>query len=288
MPRRLHVTAHMFPAVLDRHLAWMQLANRRPTTITARRRALQRLARHFAPADPMTLTCEQLATWQSTRVLTPIAMSCEVAHIRSFYAWAVDHSHLDAAPTRLLVSPHVLRGVPRPMSEAKVADAVLNAPPRVRAMLVLASWAGLRACEIAGLQRGDVHDQADPPVMVVTGKGGKARVVPLSAFVLDELHRYGLPVRGSVFPRGDGQPGPNRAGRISDLCNDYLRSIGIPDTFHSLRHRFGTQLYQGTQDIRLVQDMLGHSNPSTTALYAAWDREKAADAVARLPQLVVR
>jgi integrase len=164
--------------------------------------------------------------------------------------------------------------------------AVASAPPRVRPWLVLAGWAGLRAKEIALLRRETVLDTATPPVILVAAdatKGHRERIVPASPFVLAELRTAGLPRAGWVFPRRDGRPGPLAPWTVSHLANRHLRESGTAATLHQCRHRFATVLYQQTHDLRLVQELLGHVSPETTALYSAYDRAGAADAVNKLP-----
>ena len=100
--------------------------------------------------------------------------------------------------------------------------------------------------------------------------------------MLDELRLAGLPRNGYAFTRHDGAPGPNQPWLVSHLANACLREAGSAARFHDLRHRFATQLYQATRDIRLVQELLGHASPSTTAVYAAYDRAGAAAAVEAL------
>jgi integrase len=162
-----------------------------------------------------------------------------------------------------------------------------HASRRVRPWLVLAAWAGLRACEISGLRRENVLDSAVPPVLLVARdatKGSRERLLPLSPFLLAELQLAGMPSSGYVFRRHDGHPGPNRPWRISQLCNQCLHECGVQATLHQLRHRYGTQLYQSSgHDLRLTQDMLGHASPATTSVYAAWDRAGATAAVDALP-----
>jgi integrase len=120
--------------------------------------------------------------------------------------------------------------------------------------------------------------------MIVTGKGGNQRTVPLHSKVIDALAM--LPPDDEamyVLPRFDGWKDRHLApGRVSSMINEYLHSMGIPDTAHSLRHRFGTDVYRASQDIRLTQDLLGHSSPITTAIYAAADVSKAAAIVSGL------
>jgi integrase len=182
--------------------------------------------------------------------------------------------------------PRVGRRLPRPISEADLFTALRQAPPRIRPLLVLAAWAGLRAKEIARLRRQHVLDTARPPVLLVVHdatKGRSERIVPLSDFVLGELRLHGLPASGWMFSRHDGAPGPNTPHMISLLCNQHLHDCGIAATLHQLRHRFGTVAYAASHDLRMVQELLGHADPQTTALYTAYDQADAARVVQALP-----
>jgi integrase len=102
--------------------------------------------------------------------------------------------------------------------------------------------------------------------------------------VVAEIEKAGLPQRGWwCWPRIDGQPGPNQPHRVSQLLNDYLHAHGISETPHQLRHWFGTTTMAASHDLRIVQELLGHASPSTTAGYVAWDTAAAAAAAAALP-----
>ncbi len=118
------------------------------------------------------------------------------------------------------------------------------------------------------------------------GKGSKERVLPLQPRVLAELQAYGLPRRGPVFTmydaRGNWTSRPINAARVSAACNLYLQEVRAGATLHQLRHYFATALYQTTQDLRLVQEALGHSSPNVTAIYAAFDTSKTAGAMAQV------
>jgi len=71
---------------------------------------------------------------------------------------------------------------------------------------------------------------------------------------------------------------------VSRLCNDHLHSIGIPHTLHSLRHRYGTQVYRASgRDLRLTQELMRHKTPVSTALYTWVDPAEGAAVVAKLP-----
>jgi integrase/recombinase XerC len=178
-------------------------------------------------------------------------------------------------------TPKLPRRVPRPAVDAELLQAITTAPRRVRLMLVLAGFEGLRAIELARLDRADILDTAQPPVMILRGKGARERVVPLSAPVLAEIRRYQPPHNGPVFERGDGQHGHNTGSRISQIVSEYLRDNRFTFTLHQARHRFATSVYRDTRDLRLVQELLGHSSPQSTAIYTAFASRAAEDAVRR-------
>jgi integrase/recombinase XerC len=259
----------------------MRLRGLSPATITQRRRSLTRLE-HALHKPLLEATERDLTRWQEHLTGSPRYLANQLANCASFYGWASDADLIPTNPARKLVRPKVPKGVPRPIAEERLTMAIAGAPADVRCWLVLGAYAGLRAGEMARLQRQDVLDTAKTPVLIVDGKGGKQRVVPASPRVLFELRAYGMPSRGLIFRRRDGRPGAPTPARVSQLVNGYLHDIGIEDTGHSARHRFGTLTYQESKDLRLVQALLGHSDPGTTAGYAAFAQETAARVVAAL------
>jgi integrase len=126
-----------------------------------------------------------------------------------------------------------------------------------------------------------------PPVLLVTcetSKGGfRERCIPLSRFVLEEIRAAQLPNSGYAFRRMDGHSGPLQPWLVSQLVNRHLHGLGLAATMHSMRHRMLSQAYQGTLDLRLVQDLAGHADPRTTSGYAAYASESAVKAVEGLP-----
>lgn len=267
------------------HLAWLRMRGLSPRTVYDRSCALARM-RAALPVPLLDATPADLAAWRAALVLSDQAVACYTSHARSFYAWALDEGLVSVNPAVGLPVPRRGRRLPRPVAEDDLLTALASAPDRVRPWLVLAAWCGLRAKEIAYLRREDVLDHARPPVLLVTeqaAKGGRERMVPMPPFVVAELRAARLPLAGYVFPRADGRPGPNQPWLVSRLACDALHSAGVPATLHQLRHRYGTQIYAATRDIRVTQELLGHQSVSTTAGYAAYDRGGAAGAAESLP-----
>jgi integrase/recombinase XerC len=199
--------------------------------------------------------------------------------LHSFYLWAIMEELTTNDPTARIRRPKMRRTLPRPIRDDDLALALGQASPEMKAMLLLAAYAGLRCQEIAGLECQDVFDTAPPKLRIVQGKGGHERVVPLHPEVLDALTRV-MPRAGPIFRRGwgNGYSPP----RVSKEIGQYFAGLGIDATAHQLRHWFGTNVYAASHDIRLTQELMGHVSPNTTAGYVAWAVQDAAETVAGL------
>lgn len=255
--------------VVERHLEWMKRRGLSRNAMLYRRHSLRRL-REWTGKPVLELTRQDLEEWQVVRSarVSRQTMHGEASNVRNFFRWACHVEQLvEVDPSAVLILPKVPKRVPRPMAEEDLGRALEGADWHMAAAIALAAFGGLRAAEIAGLTWREVTFGEDPCIRLV-GKGDKERVVPMSA----GLARYLLacPHRtGPVVPRRDGGLGHNQPHRVSQLVNQYLHGVGIPDTLHTLRHRFATQAYRATRDLRAVQELMGHSSPNTTAGYAA-------------------
>lgn len=282
---RLHAGIPSLDAMIARHLEHLRLRGLASSSVYQRRRGLIRLAAAL-PVSLLDADAAMLAAWRAGLTVGERAVGTYISDVRQFYGWALAEGLIEDDPAVKLVVPRRGRSLPRPIGEDELFDALAEAPRRVRPWLVLAAWAGLRAKEIAFLRRDRVLDTATVPSLLIAGdatKGRDERIVPLSEFALHELRWYGLPASGWVFRRHDGQAGPNHPHQVSHLANAFLHSMGIAETLHQLRHRFGTETYRASRDLRAVQEMMGHRLPETTAGYAAYANASAIAAVNSLP-----
>lgn len=277
-------------AIVYRHLYELRQRGMTEGSIEARRLALARMARVMR-VPLLAATAADLEAWRAGLRVTNNSVAHYASHARQFYGWAWRKGLIGCDPTADLIIPKLIRGLPRPASEEDVMAAVLAAPQPLRAMLVLAGWAGLRCKEIALLRRENVLDTTTPPVLIIARdatKGTRERIVPMSGFVLGELRAFGLPRSGFVFRRMDGKPGANKPARVSQRLNRWLHEHGLAITAHRFRHRFGTMAYRQRRDLRLVQELMGHRDPQTTAGYAAYFHADAVDLVDALPVPVLQ
>lgn len=266
-----------------RYLDTLRIRNYSPATIYARHRGIVRFYAAVG-ADPLTVDEHSMIGWWTALKLTPSSRASELAAIRGYCRWAVRHGLIETDPTRLIDRPRLGRRVPRPIGEEALALALRTAADDVFAILTLASFEGMRACEISRLEWSDVR----PDTILVHGKGAKERLLPVHPLTQTALSRLSGSHRGPVIRRRDGRGGHVKPWSICQYANTHLHACGVPETLHQLRHRYGTQTYQISKDIRLVQDLLGHESPVTTALYAAWDVTQASGVVFQLPQPVCR
>lgn len=255
-------------------------------TITERDRILDSLERYVAPLASDEVTRQHIEAWLDSLTLTPRSRACYISTVHMFYRWAVEEGLRADDPTLRIRRPRLPRLVPRPISDDLLEKAIRNAGPRMRAWLALAAYQGFRCKEISQLRREDILDNRDPAVILVgEGKGGHQAVLPLNPEVLTALRLAGLPKRGYVFTSTTGRRFQPRT--VSIYGNRYLHDMGIDETMHQLRHRFGTAVWAATKDLRVTQELLRHSSPATTAGYAAFDQELAREAVAQIHRIRV-
>ena len=266
-------TAHLVAGFRDAQ----QRRNLSPLTIERRRCDIVRLA-EFTPGSLLDVSRAEIIRYLATRGQAPRTQYATVSNLHAFYVWARREGLTDEDPTVDVDRPRLPRLIPRPIADDDLALALEHAEPAMRLWLALASRAGLRCAEIGQLEREDILDHADPPTLNVgRGKGGHQRVVPLHPLVIAELRRFNGPRTGPLFFNSVRRQ--LNGNDISIQTNRYLRDLGIDSTMHKLRHWFGTEVYRASQDLRLTQELLGHSSPTTTAGYAAWSNARAAETI---------
>lgn len=233
--------------------------------------------------DLVDATVLDLRGWLDGRKLSPRTGYAYISHWSSFFRWAVLEGHTTVDPTLRIVRPKLRIGLPRPIATDDLATLIEQAPTHeVRAMLYLAGHAGLRCMEIANLDGPEVMFHRDPPVVLVLhGKGDRSRIVPMGPALVESLHTHGIPRSGALFRRHRGDRYP--AWAISHLIRAHMRDCGVDASAHQLRHAFATAVYRKSGgDLRMTQELLGHSSPATTAIYTAWSQDRAAGVVADL------
>lgn len=258
------------------YLEFLRHLGRSPRTINDRRDMLHRMHREL-PMGLDLATEEELTTWIYREEWKPASQHAAHAAARSFFAWATRPGAevLDYDPTLNLPSPSVPKGLPRPPTDEQVTR-ILAAPEPWRLWFRLASHQGMRCCEIVALDRRDVTEEDTR----VHGKGSKVRVVPTDPQVWARVkHRSGRLVTQLTG-------GPATAHYLSATAAAYLDKQGLGDiTNHMLRHWYATRTLEACGDLRVVQELLGHESPVSTAIYTQVTGRQKRAAVAGLPAL---
>jgi site-specific recombinase XerD len=253
-----------------------QRRNLRPLSIERRDQGLTALSRYLEGRSLLDATRDDIEHFLDQRAIGARTRYAWISHLHSFYEWVIREEIGTKDPTARIIRPRLPRALPRPAVTEELRVAAEQADPQRRCWVLLAAYMGLRCQEIAGVRREDVLE-AQGLLRICMGKGGHERLVPLHPEVLSALRALPMPRAGWVFTRPRGGVYP--AAQLSHDFNIFLRNVGVDATAHQLRHWFGSTLYVQTHDIRLTQEMLGHASPATTAIYTAFDRHAAGEAI---------
>ena len=265
------------------YLRHLEARNLSPYTLRNYRGDVEGLLSYLSERgiDPMALdrsTWRDYLTTLKDQGLARASLSRKVSTVRLFYKWLVMENHIAVNPLRGVNSlPKIDHRLPDVLTESEV-ETLLEAPDsstpggvRDRAMLELLYATGIRLGEIHRLNLDDV--KLSSRVLRVTGKGNKEREVIFGTPAATALEDY-FPARRLMAQYEEPALFVNRDGiRISRRSIEKAvskygeRAMGKRVHVHTLRHSFATHLLNGGADLRIVQHLLGHADPSTTALY---------------------
>jgi len=220
--------------------------------------------------------------------LVEASIARNLSAIRTFYRFLFVEGDLKSNPTALVDTPKLTTKLPKVLSITEVLS-LLEQPDlsdrlgiRDRAMLEFLYATGVRVSELIQIKLRDLS--AENKLVRVIGKGGKERLVPCGEVAIHFVQRYIKDVRNSLikpasrpmdylFLNWRGNP-MTRMG-FWKILQRYCKKAGIKQKIspHTLRHSFATHLLEGGADLRAVQEMLGHSDISTTQIYTHLDRE---------------
>ncbi len=215
------------------------------------------------------------------RGLAPRSIQRRLSAIRMFFRFLLREKHVKKNPVQTVRAPKAGKRLPENLDAdrmAKLLDIPGEGPlvARDRAVLELLYSSGLRLAELTDLNIGDV-DMADCTVRV-TGKGNKDRIVPVGRHAITALRQWHTE-RGLLAALGEKALFvSNRGSRLSQRSvqarvDHWAKRQGINTKVypHLFRHSFASHLLESSHDLRAVQELLGHSNISTTQIYTHLD-----------------
>ena len=223
--------------------------------------------------------------------LSPRSITRTVSALKGFHKFLLGDGVTTIDPTAFIELPKLTRSLPEVLTQEEV-ELILSQPSpspadkrnlwvRDRTVLEVLYATGIRVSELATLKQSQI--MVDERIVRVFGKGSKERIVPIGKPALRWIRRYREHVRPLLVRRGqtldalflNARGGPVTRMTVWTMVRTYARKAGIRKGVHphTFRHSFATHLLEGGADLRAVQEMLGHSDISTTQIYTHVDRE---------------
>jgi tyrosine recombinase xerD len=214
------------------------------------------------------------------------SVSRNISTLKSFYKFLMIEKYVNKSPLTNVVNPKVKKELPKVLSEEKVIKLLDfqitdNYGYRNKAMLELMYSSGLRVSELINLKMTDVDLELE--VVRIFGKGSKERIIPLGAYASLALKDYITYYRGSLLKKknSDYLFLSSRGDKMTrqaffKILKKIAKEQGIKTEFspHTLRHSFATHLLKHGADLRSIQELLGHSDVSSTQIYTHISNEK--------------
>jgi integrase/recombinase XerD len=254
-------------------------------TLSSYRRDLQKLlefldSRNISFDSVQVEELREFITTERSKGLSESTLARLTVAVRSLFRFlAKDQGLLDAA--KELQPPTIPKRLPKALTIAEI-NALLSAPSeegmgiRDRALLELLYATGARVSEIVALNLDDIRSSGESITTIrVLGKGKKERIVPVGSFAKKAVDQYLTRVRRGLLKGSEPALFLNsRGGRLTRqsawaIVLESAKRAGIQRDIspHALRHSFATHLLDGGADIRVVQELLGHSSVTTTQIY---------------------
>lgn len=207
------------------------------------------------------------------------SVSRSISTLKSFYKFLELNKYTNKTPLTTITNPKTVKKLPKILSEEEIEKLLdINLKTdfdyRNKAMLELMYSSGLRVSEIINLNVNDI-DLSNASVRIF-GKGSKERIIPLNDYAIDALNNYILTHRRSLFKHGESNylflnNHGNKMTRqgFFKILKKIAKEKGIKSELspHTLRHSFATHLLKHGADLRSIQELLGHSDISTTQIY---------------------
>src|SRR5206468_10375333 len=210
-----------------------------------------------------------------------------VVALKIFFRFLVAKGQVQRDPAEALALPRIERYLPETLNELQVEQLLEKIDTnglhglRDRAMIELLYASGLRISELADARLENLN--FDERILRVTGKGNKTRLVPVGRKACDALTLYVSTERPTLVKRRSGSEiflssrGTKlTTARIWQIVKAHARNSGLETNIypHLLRHSFATHLLSNGADLRIIQEMLGHADISTTQVYTHVDQQR--------------
>ncbi len=233
---------------------------------------------------------DELAAFLSQRKqegLNAASLRITTVHLKVFFRWLVGKEKLEMDPAEPLIAPRPDMTLPETLHATELVKLLESIDPsqplgrRDLAILELFYSSGLRLSELCKV-RLEMMD-FDEGFLRITGKGGKTRIARVGKKALEAISNYLANERPALVTKKTSshiflsiRGGPLSPDRVRQIVKERAKFAGIDQNVypHLLRHSFATHLLEGGADLRVIQELLGHADISTTQIYTHVDRQR--------------
>ena len=196
----------------------------------------------------------------------------KITSIKTFLIWCIEKNYLESTSLKSVKNLKAEKKLPNVLTANYINELLDSLPSkypkdlRDKAILELMYSSGLRVSEVSNLS---IKDFKKNKSIKVLGKGNKERVLPITSRAFDVINKY-IEHSRNIFVNEKSESFlflGVRGGQLSDREIRRIVKLRVGTFPHSLRHTFATHLLDGGADLRIVQELLGHNDPSTTQIY---------------------
>lgn len=278
---------HMNNIYISDFLSYLEVeANYSKNTINSYENDLNKFEEYYKNKDLLKITSKDIEKYiQTLSDLAPTTVSHNISSLKTFYSYFLKQGRISNNPTDGIKSPKLGIHLPTYLTidevnkllDIEVTDAFSS---RNKAILELMYATGLRISEVISLEFKNID--YDECIIRVMGKGSKERIVPVNDYAIKYLKEYidnyrpelvKNEINNYIFLNNHGRM-LTRQG-IFKMIKNYAALKNIKKTIgpHTLRHTFATHLLENGADLRVIQELLGHSDISTTQIYTHLTKE---------------
>lgn len=278
---------HMNNIYISDFLSYLEVeANYSKNTINSYENDLNKFEEYYKSKDLLKITSKDIEKYiQTLSDLAPTTVSHNISSLKTFYSYFLKQGRISNNPTDGIRSPKLGIHLPTYLTidevnkllDIEVTDAFSS---RNKAILELMYATGLRISEVISLEFKNID--YDECIIRVMGKGSKERIVPINDYAIKYLKEYidnyrpelvKNEINNYIFLNNHGRM-LTRQG-IFKMIKNYAELKNIKKTIgpHTLRHTFATHLLENGADLRVIQELLGHSDISTTQIYTHLTKE---------------
>lgn len=270
----------MAPNTLESFIEYLAVArNVSPHTVRNYSHAVAAFLEDYT--QPLKVTPKHIETYLQSLAkehLSARTQAMRLSALKHFYKYLLQQGAITHNPTDGVAAPKLPQTLPKSLTEAeiqKLISACSGEKPanlRTKSILYLLYGCGVRVSELLTLRLSDIHQtEQNLPVLQVTGKGQKTRLVPIGKQTLAMLQVYLERGRSTHMSNDFLFPNKNTGSltrqRIFQILQKLGEQAGVKVAPHHLRHTFATHLLENAADLRAIQAMLGHASLTTTQIY---------------------